>query len=89
VQGISNHTEPRSQDDLTCKVIQDAIETQDKTRHIEEGHDKGGQKLTKWRGGCREESPRSGGDAGVVVVFRGQSEIQFRKVDVTGRNAGV
>jgi hypothetical protein len=58
VPGNSRHTGARSQRALTCKARQDALETQDKTRHIEGEPEKGGQKVTKWRGGCREESPR-------------------------------
>ena len=78
MQKYSRHTEARSQDTLTCKTIQDTLETQDKTRHIEEGHDKAGQKVTKWRGGCREESRRremtrgSGGVRGGGVGFVGE-----------------
>ena len=86
MQGNAKHTEPSSQGVLTCMVIHDAHETQDKVNHIQERHDKGGQKVTKWRGGCREESPRRemtrgqwcwGGD-------RVSLQTQCRKVDGAG-----
>jgi hypothetical protein len=59
VQGNSSHTEARKQDALTCEVIQDTLETQDKakqdtlTRALQ-----GIQKETNWKGGGRKESIR-------------------------------
>ena len=58
MQGNSRHSEAMIHGALTCEAIQDELETPGKSRYVEEVHDKGGQKMTKWRGGGREESSR-------------------------------